>query len=571
MKKFLTIAVIMLSMIAFVACGGSSKKEKTDPTDEPTSEEPTSDEPTSEEPTSEEPTSEEPTDATDDEGCTGISIDLNTLSMYYEGSFYYAGEDPMLYLEFYQEGNSNGFDVTEGTYDLGSEANSNYSTCTECVSVMSDYVEDEEGSGSYEKRFFQKSGSLTVEVIDANGEIKGTIAAKLIEVTINSETFESTPVEGGACFEIETAAFDSGICIPQCDGKQCGNDGCGGSCGICEGKACSADFQCVPFNCDKLGEVSEFELVAEDSWFGTNYYYDAYTTGNGIGSASVPDLLEIGLIAEELKEGKVTLNSDTENITDAYVLLYEDYDLENQSIGKYYFQESGTLEFTEVKEGTLESKGKGSFRLVEIDTDYIPVAGGKCFEVENITWDTICVPQCDGKICGDDGCGGTCGEGCGEDLTCNAAQTECVPYECETITLSNDDANKTFNSSYKSYRTTYTPNTGDATLDDLFSMQLFYVDPVLGEHNLAGTNYKDDAGIFIFVWEDEQAKSYFQQKGKVNITAYDETTGAMTVSFKDLRVEEVTINSSTYESKPVAGGKCYEITDTTLTYTGEEE
>ncbi|MBR4489841.1 hypothetical protein IKP13_04325, partial [bacterium] len=163
MKKFFAITVILLSMMTFVACGGS-KKEKVDPTDEPTSEEPTSEEPTSEEPTSEEPTSEEPTIEPDEDGCTGISIDFSSLTMYYEGNFYYAGEDPMLYLEFYQEGNDNGFDVTEGTYDLGSEANSNYSTCTECISILKGYVEDEEGSGSYEKRFFQKSGTLTIEM-----------------------------------------------------------------------------------------------------------------------------------------------------------------------------------------------------------------------------------------------------------------------------------------------------------------------------------------------------------------------------------------------------------------------
>lgn len=567
MKKFLTIAVIALSMIVFVACGGS-KKEKTDPTTEPTSEEPTSEEPTSDEPTTE-PTTEPTEPDEEDDGCTGISIDWSTLTMYQEGSFYYAGEDPMLYLEFYQEDNDNGFDAAEGTYDLGSEANSNYSTCTECVSVLKDYVADEDGYGSYEKRFFQKSGTLTVEKIDAEGEIKGTLAAKLIEVTVDSETYESTPVEGGACIEIETASFSS-ACEPQCDGKQCGNDGCGGTCGNCEGQACSADFQCVPFNCEKIN-VGEFDFVSEESLFGTYYYYDAYTTGKGIGSESVPDLLEIGFAVDELEKGTITLTGDTENISDAYVFLYEDWDVEEYTAASYYFQESGTLEFTEVKEGTLESKGKGSFRLVEIDTDYVPLAGGKCYEVENITWDTICVPQCDGKVCGDDGCGGICGNGCDEDTTCNAAQTACIPYECETITLSNDDADKTFNSTYKSYRTTYSPNTGDATLDDLFSMQLFYVDPVLGEHDLAGTNYKDDTGIFIFVWEDDQNKSYFQQKGKVNITAYDEATGAMTVSFSNLRVEEVTISSGTYESKPVAGGKCYEITDTTLTYTGEEE
>jgi hypothetical protein len=35
-------------------------------------------------------------------------------------------------------------------------------------------------------------------------------------------------------------------CLPLCDGKQCGDDGCGGSCGACaENEACGADGQCM--------------------------------------------------------------------------------------------------------------------------------------------------------------------------------------------------------------------------------------------------------------------------------------------------------------------------------------
>jgi len=37
----------------------------------------------------------------------------------------------------------------------------------------------------------------------------------------------------------------SGICTPNCVGKECGDDGCGGSCGICSsGKVCS-NGQCI--------------------------------------------------------------------------------------------------------------------------------------------------------------------------------------------------------------------------------------------------------------------------------------------------------------------------------------
>ena len=557
MKKFFAITVILLSMMTFVACGGS-KKEKVDPTDEPTSEEPTSEEPTSEEPTSEEPTIEP-----DEDGCTGISIDFSSLTMYYEGNFYYAGEDPMLYLEFYQEGNDNGFDVTEGTYDLGSEANSNYSTCTECISILKGYVEDEEGSGSYEKRFFQKSGTLTIEMIDQKGQITGTLAAKLIEVTINTENYESTPVEGGECLEIESATFDSGVCVPHCEeGWECGNDGCGGTCGGgCDGKACSADHKCVAFACSRL-PVSEFELVTEDSLFGTSYYYDAYTTGNGIGSESIPDLLEIGFQAEELKTGIVDLTGDTNNVGDAYIILYEDWDTEEYTAAKRYFQESGTLEFTEVKEGTMESKGTGSFRLVEVDTDFIPVAGGKCYEFKNLEWDTICIPKCKGKQCGDDGCGGTCGT-C-EDQACSA-EFQCVPFNCTEITL--DTEAGTVNS-YGFYETSYTPFTGEEEVEDIFEIEL-YEEDFAGTHNLANTNYKD-CDVCLLVREDNYAKNYFQQKGTITFEIQESAAGTnVTAQISDLRLEEVSINSKDFTSIPVAGGACLDVKDATITYTVE--
>ena len=567
MKKFLTISLLTLVMIAVVACGGNSsnKKEKTDPTNEPTSEEPTNQ---AEEP-SENPS--EPTADEEDDGCTGISVDWSQLTMY-QSNFFYLGEDPAVYLEFYQNEN---YTVSAGTYDLGTEDNTNYKTCSECVRYLTDYVEaTDTENGHYNHIYFQKSGTLTIDGVDDNGNIKGTIAAKLIEVTIDPDEFTSTPVEGGACFKIESATFDSGWeepCVPQCEGKKCGADGCGGTCGTCEGQACSADFQCVPFNCDKLGEVSEFEFVTEDSWFGTNYYYDAYTTGDGIGNKSIPDLLEIGFAleeGEELKKGTVTLTGDTKNISDAYVFLYEDYDMENYEIGKYYFQESGTLNFTEVKEGTLESKGNGSFRLVEIDTDYIPVAGGKCYEVENIEWDTICIPQCEGKQCGPDGCGGVCGEGCGEDESCNATQ-QCVPDNCTTITLDTENVE----GSEDSYSMPFTPNSGGEY--DEFGFEIYDVDPVIGTHNLAGTNYADESGIFLYLYDetdsDEDYKMYFQKKGTVKITAYDEETGDITAELKNVKLEEVTIDFSTYLTVAVPGGKCLSVKDTAFTYTASEE
>lgn len=55
------------------------------------------------------------------------------------------------------------------------------------------------------------------------------------------------PADTCADFSAERPATGAGCeCVPQCDGKQCGDDSCGGSCGTCgEGASCSAALQCV--------------------------------------------------------------------------------------------------------------------------------------------------------------------------------------------------------------------------------------------------------------------------------------------------------------------------------------
>lgn len=43
-----------------------------------------------------------------------------------------------------------------------------------------------------------------------------------------------------------TTSTSSGPCTPQCDGRACGDDGCGATCGACgDEQACSSDGQCI--------------------------------------------------------------------------------------------------------------------------------------------------------------------------------------------------------------------------------------------------------------------------------------------------------------------------------------
>jgi hypothetical protein len=59
--------------------------------------------------------------------------------------------------------------------------------------------------------------------------------------------YDGIPRPRGSAYDIGAYEFSSGPCTPNCAGKQCGNDGCGGSCGTCTGGyTCDAQGQCIP-------------------------------------------------------------------------------------------------------------------------------------------------------------------------------------------------------------------------------------------------------------------------------------------------------------------------------------
>jgi hypothetical protein len=74
----------------------------------------------------------------------------------------------------------------------------------------------------------------------------------------------TTPEDDGAyCQQPSEEGWSEGTCVnqqcvvctPDCAGKECGDDGCGGSCGTCgDGLACSPDFTCSTCCTDVCGD-----------------------------------------------------------------------------------------------------------------------------------------------------------------------------------------------------------------------------------------------------------------------------------------------------------------------------
>lgn len=114
--------------------------------------------------------------------------------------------------------------------------------------------------------------------------------------------------------------------------------------------------------------------------------------------------------------------------------------------GDLYFQYEGTVEIDPDSyslhgyvKGTLEGVILREAVIDPTTLDSNIVGGGLCIELANVSFEAGVPPECscDGLGCGDDGCGGSCGE-CEDSLTCVEGECVCVP-DCALSNECGDD------------------------------------------------------------------------------------------------------------------------------------
>ena len=331
----------------------------------------------------------------DEMECTGLSINWNDFTfspnVY---SWYVDKNDTELSFMFKNKEGTKRTPPVVGERELGTGDNATFKTCTDCIIYITDIKVDSEGNQSY-TLYFPNSGSLKIDSYNEDSnEIKGSISAKFLEATIADDgttTFKS----GGKCFEIESGSFE---CTAQCGEKQCGGNGCGGQCGngclaTDEGEesfACSSEGKCVDYKCDTLSFDSQYVSLEENKNTG-QIFYDALT--NEAGSASLYDLLFVYFYGFDEEKDSYYYPTDFADVAAIAMEFYED--VYNPST-KSYTDDYKTFINTTLEEGdeeidytpgTMKSKGSLSFRLEEVDSRYIQVPGGKCYDVDNFTWD----------------------------------------------------------------------------------------------------------------------------------------------------------------------------------------
>lgn len=193
--------------------------------------------------------------------------------------------------------------------------------------------------------------------------------------------------------------LESLTCLPSCSGRVCGDDGCGGSCGVCaQGKTCDATYgQCVAQNCTPDCTGAQ---CGSDGCGGS-----CGSCGTGLTcSPSRTCVCQPDCSGKQCGSDGCGGSCGT-------------------CQGGLFCKTSGN---TSVCSATCTPDCTGK----ACGDDGCGGSCGTCPSLQacGATGQCVCAPQCSGKTCGDDGCGGTCG-------TCSGLST-CVNDQCTYPTKS---------------------------------------------------------------------------------------------------------------------------------------
>jgi len=218
-------------------------------------------------------------------------------------------------------------------------------------------------------------------------------------------------------------------CQPDCVDKACGDDGCGGSCGVCVAGATCSDFVCAK-SC-----VAECDVAGVSACFGAGYQtcgqYDADDCLDLSPTIACPANTACAGGVCECVPNCVGVSCGGDGCGGACGQCGAGASCTN---GKCLVQCQPECAAV----GQVSCFGAGVRQCGEYDgdtcLDWGPVSA--CGPNESCV-DGVCecVPACGGKSCGDDGCGGECGQ-CLEGFGCSngSCQATCQP-ECGPVGL----------------------------------------------------------------------------------------------------------------------------------------
>ncbi len=247
-----------------------------------------------------------------------------------------------------------------------------------------------------------------------------------LDASLTAGTSYYIIVDAGNYWDTSEGTFTLGVdgpCAPDCTGKTCGSDGCGGICGICTG----GDL-CDPstWTCADPATLPGDDCTDPIVVGGAPYTTEGITTGRNddyTGSAACP-----GLPQPEGGGAADVVYSFTPTQTGVYHIDYEPtFD------GAIYV----VTDCADVAGTCIGGSEEASYNppwneivdvsMVAQTTYYIIVDGGYggVSGTYSLSIDAPCLPNCTGKECGPDGCGASCGACTGGDV-CDDIQGLCL-------------------------------------------------------------------------------------------------------------------------------------------------
>jgi hypothetical protein len=216
----------------------------------------------------------------------------------------------------------------------------------------------------------------------------------------------------GTCSGGETCV--SGVCTgctPDCAGKNCGDDGCGGSCGSCSGGQVCNSGTCEdppPGGCTSINGGGTF---TGDSSGEADDVVASCNDNNG-----APDICYYWTASVS---GTHVFDTCGANSFDTVLSLH------NQSGSSEYdcSDDNGSCTYDKKSEFSFNATA-GTTYMIVLDGYHSYSSGSYTL---NIDAPGTCTPDCTGKNCGDDGCGGSCGTCSGGETCVSGVCTGCTP------------------------------------------------------------------------------------------------------------------------------------------------
>ncbi len=252
----------------------------------------------------------------------------------------------------------------------------------------------------------------------------------------------------GSCGEGEVCTSEgtcSDVCTPSCQGRVCGDDGCGGSCGSCgEGEVCTSEGTCSAGTaCDAPAwEPSRAYVRGDVVSLDGNEYTAAYWTRNQNPAANngppgsgqpwrSPDSCAMcvpnctgKVCGDDGCGGSCGTCSGGEQCTAAgQCTAGSGCTAPAWDPSRAYVQ--GDVVSLDGREYTAAYWTRNQNPAAHNG----PPGSGQPWRSPDIC--AVCVPNCAGKVCGDDGCGGSCGT-CAGGQSCDAGG-QCVGDGCAGI------------------------------------------------------------------------------------------------------------------------------------------